>query len=283
MEEIVEFRINEEFAPLLFADDEGVKLGTLVRKIRISTTDERYPEIGKINKQLRKSHGKSFYYGWIIRYKYTEKEIGSAPLFNLDITSTFEPAGEECGTEYDEASACLDCGSGAVQSSPLYLPANRIPKSKDICRTIAGENVFSRRAFDLFKKNKVTGVVFFPVRHNKRSSAESKEWFELRVTSYDCEVVTPTRVGIDPLDEDVGGKHRCKNGDLLGLNLLSEVTLRSSSWVGTDVSGSQGFIGIRRGLLRPERLILISPKVRRLMHSENIRGARYSIAHLAES
>ena len=43
MREIAEFRVDEDFAAMLFRDDEGEKLGP-VRKILISTSDPRFPE-----------------------------------------------------------------------------------------------------------------------------------------------------------------------------------------------------------------------------------------------
>jgi hypothetical protein len=47
--------------------------------------------------------------------------LSSAQLFQLKINKVFEPAGEECGTEYNEGTACPFCGTGADQVSPLFL------------------------------------------------------------------------------------------------------------------------------------------------------------------
>lgn len=67
--------------------------------------------------------------------------------------------------------------------------------------------------------------------------------------------------------------------DLLGLNLLSEVSVRSSTVGEEDLVGSRQFIGVRRGLLRPERIILISPKFQRLIDSEKLNGCEIEVAH----
>lgn len=193
----------------------------------------------------------------------------------------FEPAGEERGTKYDESSACPNCGAGAKQVGSLVLDLKRIPKGKDIAKTIAGEVVVSRRVAELFARNGVTGVALGPVRLSAASSAESKDWFQLIVPASDAEIIAPTRVGIDPFNDDPTGECRCSVGDLIGLNLLSEVTIRATTRGDSDFVSSRQFIGVRRGLLRPERVILISPKVWRLIESERIKGVDVEVAHLA--
>jgi len=105
-------------------------------------------------------------------------------------------------------------------------------------------------------------------------------WCQLVIVSSSAEITAPTRLGIDPFDEDRGGEYRCTLGDLLGLNLVSEVSVRSSSIGEGDFVGSREFIGVRRGLLRPERIVLISPKVQRLIDSEKLKGCEIEVAHL---
>jgi hypothetical protein len=46
---------------------------------------------------------------------------------------------------------------------------------------------------------------------------------------------------------------------------------------------SHQFIGVRRGVLRSQRLILVSPKVGRLIKSEKIRGCRLEVAYFVRS
>ena len=40
------------------------------------------------------------------------------------------------------------------------------------------------------------------------------------------------------------------------------------------------FLGARRGLLRPERLMLISPRLRRLIEEERLKGFEFEVAYL---
>ena len=282
MREIFEFRVVEDFADRLFSADEGKKLGSgMIRLIKMSGEDPRLPRVGELRKVIRRESGKTFFHGWEILRKYTKSEFEAAQLLQLKITAVFEPAGEERGTKYDESAACPRCGAGAKQLGPLILDVKRIPKGKDIAKTIAGEIVVSRRVVEVFERHGVTGVALSPVRMSAASSAESKDWFQLSVQSADAEIVAPTRVGIDPFDEDASGECRCPLGDLLGLNLLSEVTIRATTRGDADFVSTRQFIGVRRGLLRPERVILISPKVWKLIESEKLKGVEVEIARLA--
>ena len=105
-------------------------------------------------------------------------------------------------------------------------------------------------------------------------------WHQLVVVSNNAEIVAPTRVGIDPFDDDLKGECRCPLGDLIGLNLLSEVSVSAASRGELDIVYSRQFIGVRRGLLRPRRVILISPRFRKLLESEKIKGAVLEVAYL---
>jgi hypothetical protein len=258
MRETYEFRVVEDYAERLFRPDEGKRLGSgIVRLIKMSGDDPRLPKVGELRQIIDQESGRTFFHGWNIERHYTKQELNVAALFRLHVTAVFEPAGEERGTKYDESAACPRCGAGAKQVGSLVLDVKRIPKSKDIAKTIAGEIVVSRRVAELFERHGVTGAALKPVRMNASSSAESKDWFQLSVDATAVEIVKPTRVGIDPFDDDPKGECRCALGDLLGLNLLSEVTIQATTRSAADFVSSRQFIGARRGLLRPERVILI--------------------------
>ncbi len=280
MREIAEFRIDEQFSSLLFSSNEGKKLGNIVRKVEINTKDARFRRVGELQDQLRSERGKPFFYGWDIRRKYSASELKAASLLRWQIWSVFEPAGEECGTVYDESTACPRCGAGATQVGPLILDLKRVPKGRDFSRTIAGEIVVSKRAVDLFVRNSVDGVKLTPVRDSRSPDVESKDWFQLQIEDVHAEIVQPTRAGIGPFDDDEGGKCRCAMGDVIGLNLLSEVSISSESRGKADFIASRQFVGVRRGLLRPERIMLISPKVWELISSEKVKGSGIEVAHV---
>ncbi len=280
MREIAEFRIVERHAPMLFSDSEGKKLGDIVRKVEINTKDPRFIRIGEIQAQLRADHDQSFFFGWDLRRKYSAAELKAAPLLHWQIWSVFEPAGEECGTVYEELTACPRCGAGATQVGPLILDLKRIPKGRDFSRTIAGEIVVSKRAVDLFARSGVGGVKLTPVRDGRSPDVESKDWFQLQIKDTHAEIVPPTRAGIDPFDDDEHGTCRCATGDLIGLAILSEVTISAASRGKADFVASRQFVGVRRGLLRPQRIMLVSPKVWELISSEKLKGSAIEVAHV---
>jgi hypothetical protein len=312
MRENAEFRIDEDFAHMLFADHEGKRMGA-VRKVTLETSDPRYKRVGELQKSLLQSKRKPFFYGWSLSYQYSSSELEAAALLHLKRTSFFEPAGEERGTKYDETAACPICGAGAPQTTPLYLPENRIPKSKDLSQTIAGEIVVSRKIKELFARHRITGARLNAVRYSQRSSAESSDWFQLIPANPTAEIVSPTKIGSTLFDEGDDEQYypnetawhgldalpplvrlnmlkqinqmkkevpRCPNGDAVGLNLLSEVSIEASTKPNSDIVATRQFLGCRRGLLRQQRLILISPRLYGLLAAEKIKGFKVDVAHL---
>lgn len=283
MKETCELRVVEEFASRLFDHNEGNRLGGTVRQIVIPTDDPRYQAVGRLQKETRTQTGRSFFYGWRLKRCYSTAELDLAECFRLSLVSTFEPAGEELGTKYDESTACPLCGAGAKQISTLCLPVKNIPKSKDISQTIAGEIIVSRRMREAFVQYGITGVELLPIRTKRNSYSVSKEWYQLTIPNAKADICSLTRVGVDPFDEDENGEFRCPLGDLIGLNLLSELFLVRETVPGTDFVLTRQFIGTRRGLLRPQSILLVSQKVRRLIDAEQIKGIELEVAHLVRT
>jgi hypothetical protein len=284
MKEIYEFRIPEDLAPQLFNDSEGVRLGTSIRKVVVSTDDPRFERIGKIQQLMHETSDRSFFYGWEINREYDKQDLSSAQLFQLKISKVFESAGEECGTEYNECTACPFCGTGADQVSPLFLPENRIPKKVDISKTIAGEIVVSRRLASTLRS---TGLgdnlkpIFSYLSANTRTHLQ--DWYQFIPPNNCLSICMPTTIGINPYDLDPLGQYRCKCNKLLGLNLLSEVWVKNSPTYTNEIGmmSSVQFTGVRRGLLRPERVLFLSPNARNKLISENVKGFTSDVAHFA--
>jgi hypothetical protein len=105
-------------------------------------------------------------------------------------------------------------------------------------------------------------------------------WHQLVISQSSAIIVPPTRIGKDPFDDDEKGECRCPVGDLLGLNLLSEISIDAQSYVESDVFSSTKFIGCRRGLLRPSPEILVSPRFRERFMTEGFRGAKFEVAYV---
>jgi hypothetical protein len=167
MRELIEFRILERYAKLFLEPDQGSKLGGSVRRLIISKNDPLYERIGHIDRQLRQN-GEYLFHGWDYIRRYSQTELQTADLFHLEIQAVFEPAGEECGTVYDESEACKICGGGRKQVTNLILDLRRIPKGKDIARSIADEWVVSQELSEKLVDAKLSGFELRPVQHQAR-------------------------------------------------------------------------------------------------------------------
>jgi len=191
------------------------------------------------------------------------------------ITSAFEPAGEECGTGYDLSKVCPKCGAGRIQTTPLFLSVGRIPKSKDICRTIGEEIVVSQKLADAIKKAAITGVVLSPVFHAKNKKS-TPDWFQLTILAQLVNVVPPTRFGIAPFEEDEKGECRCLP-HIVGLNILSQVYIEGGGKISADVSATKQMVWKRMGLLVPSPLIIVSRKVYELFTQLKVKGCKFEV------
>ncbi|MBJ7880430.1 hypothetical protein [Gelidibacter salicanalis] len=278
MKETIELRINYDYANLLFKADEGKKLGTSVKVVELLKNDPRYNQVPIIAKKVKQKYDEVFFFGWEIKRKYSKKELDTAPLLHIKIKSTFEPAGEECGTLYDETVACEICGAKRKQRSPLRLKYGSVPK-KDIARTIAGEVVVSEKFATAFKQKGLKGLIFEPVVFDKGAS----NYYQL-VASTKIELSQSTVAGINPFDLSASSEreiYKCPKGHTLGLNLLSEAyVLNSQSITENDFFSSKQQIGVKRGLLRPEPLYFCSPAFREMVEEEMLSGFDFEIAHI---
>jgi hypothetical protein len=278
MKEFFEFRVRPDVADRLSGEVENPSCGFAV-KVIIGADDPKLIEMSRINKELH-SRNETAFYSWNFYRKYTTEEIAAAKLFHLILTATFEPAGEECGTVYDQSHVCQFCGVGEVQTSPLCLDESKIPKGKHLARTIADEWIASKNFVELCLKNEITGIKFEPIINFKKKQ-RTHNWYQLISSSQPLSICSPTRVGISPFDEDSKKEFCCPRGHVIGLGILSEITVTRPGSVISDWNITAQKTGYRRGLLRPRSSILISPKLRNLMVQENIKGFKTEIAHLA--
>ncbi|MCP3163419.1 hypothetical protein [Myxococcus qinghaiensis] len=281
MRETIELRVEESEAWRLFRDDEGVVLpsGT-VRKVTLPTDDERVSRVREIDRTLRQQ-GQLFFAGWRILRHYSARELKSAELLKLGMAAVFEPSGEECGTEYDEATACTLCGAGARQVTDLSLDVRRIPQRADLARTLSHEWVISARLADLWQEHGITGADFRPIRGAGARAEPVKEWYQLVVTAPPLDILPATLTGNDPFDLDEDNAQRCPKGHVVGLNVLSELSLRRSDYDGSDLTWTRQQLGMRSGVLRPHPLLLMSPKLHGLLVELKVKRLDIEVAHLA--
>jgi hypothetical protein len=284
MRETIEFRISENKARLHLKPDEGKLFGSTrtVRKLLLDANDIRIARIGKLDREFRKQ-GSLFVSSWDVRRKYTKKELEAAELFQLKVRATFEPDGSQCGTEYDDTTGCPHCAVGARQLNELRLDPSSLPRGKDIAQTIAyNEVIISARLVEALQAHGITGARFLPVlRKGGRGVIDS--WYQLEVTSRPIGVAPGTRFGITLFDTDEAGAYRCPYGHIPGLNILSELSVVREDWDGSDVCATKQHVGYRSrngGVFRPNPLLLISQRLRRLLGELKAKGFELEVAHL---
>ena len=293
MKELLELRVNCDYANLLFKADEGRNLGRSVKVVELSKDDPRYNQVPIIAEQVKREYDRGFFFGWEIKRKYSKKELEAATLLHIKIKTTFEPAGEECGTLYDEIAACEICGANRKQISPLTLKQGSVP-NKDIAKTIAGEVVVSEKFVLACRQRGVKGLGLEPVLFKKGIS----NYYQLRAST-EINLSFKTVAGIDPfnLSESSEGVeftmpggydvkieqeiYKCPKGHTIGLNLLSEpYVLNNPSLKDCDFFASKQKVGVKRGLLRPEAIYFCSPTFRNMIEEEKLSGFEFEIAHI---
>lgn len=292
MKEIIEFRIGNEYAHLLLKPGEGKRNGSNTI-IYITKDDPKFEQIRILNKQIREKNNDFFFLYSNIKREYSKKELDTATLLQMKIKATFEPAGEECGTLYDETAACEICGANRKQIGPLRLKKGSIPK-KDIARTIAGEVVVSNKFAAAFKQRGLKGVTLEPVVFDKGASGYCQliAFSELELTNNTIAGVNlfDFSEGSEPLEFTVSGGYpvkfereiyKCPKGHTIGLNLLSEACVLNKALINDyDLLVSKQKIGVKRGLLRPEPIYFCSPAFREMIKEEKLSGFEFEIANI---
>ncbi|SEL94945.1 hypothetical protein SAMN05444354_1102 [Stigmatella aurantiaca] len=276
MRETIEFRVPASHADQFLEPELGTMLGDSVRKIVLPMEDPRVKFIADLDREFLKKGRAFFTYSHISRH-YTRKELEAAELLQLLVRPTFEPPGEMCGTQYDDAVACPHCGAGAKQLTDLHLDVRRIPKKKALAVTIAGELVVAARLAEALLEKGISGADYRPVKHQTGKLAQ--QWRQLVVTSKPVDMVPPTCVGDDPFDLDERGRHRCPQKHVAGLNRLSELWLKRAGHDGSDWVRTRQLIGARQGVLRPREQLLISPRLYRLLLELKASRFEVEVAH----
>jgi hypothetical protein len=295
MREFLELRIDGKLARRNFPENEIISLGggrNEIKRLAIEVGSASYEKAIALleNKKRRNkwpflkyfSHEPSFYILYYFR-TYTNEEITAAKLFKFASTAYFEPCGEDCGTQYDEAAGCSICGANAPRIGPLYLKNSTIPRGKDFAITIGRENLISHRAAELFDTNQVTGIEYGSVMlKTRQGEIQSSNWYELIINNASAMISDKTVTGIEPFDLDVEREYVCKNGDTIGLNILSELFIKTNTLPTTDFALTTQFIGGRKGktVIPPHREILISPRVFHLAQAHKLKGWEFEVVHL---
>jgi hypothetical protein len=276
LRETIDFRIPEDHAAE-YLPGAGEPLSSGVRRVVVMAGDPLYREIGRLHDSFQKQ-GRSFFFGNTINREYTSRELSSADWFVVRPKRTFEPAGEECGTRYDESTACTICGACAKQISALCVDSRKIPGNIDFARTIAGEVIVSSAAAQVFARMSLIGMRLAPVYLINRSNSLSEHWFQLRSDGPPVHIDrSRTRAGRNVFDDSSWGA--CPLGHVIGLRALSEIWFVSAQNPEVDFMRTAETAGVRQGLLRPEPFLLISRRARSAIVEAKLRGFVFEVAH----
>jgi hypothetical protein len=209
--------------------------------------------------------------------KYTDRDLQMAEILRIKISSHFEPAGEECGTIYENL--CDHCNWGR-QISNLTLDLRRVPQHMDIAETIAWvEWVVSSKFVQTFKNNDLTGADFQPILDVRNPMRPSVVWHQLQITGTAGPLAEETQFGWDPFSpSDV--IWRCPLGHSAVGQFISEIYLRRKAWDGSDIAVTTSLFGQGRNLLRPVPIIVASQRAYRAFKAAGIKGLSYEPVHL---
>lgn len=253
--------------------------GTECVEARIHSNSAEFEEIRAFIESRRKQGQEGFAQFSIGRYlrKYTKPELQEAEVLLLNVTSHFEPCGEECGTIYE--TLCNRCNWGR-QASDLILDLRRVPQHKAISETIAWvEWVVSSDFVRMFTEKRLTGAEFHPIFQLKNPTRISKDWFQLHITGKAGDLAPATRLGRDPFSPSEI-MWRCPLGHSMVTAFLSEIYLPRSTWDGADIAVTTALFGQGRNLLRPAPLIIISQRMYRTLQEIGHKGFSVEVAHL---
>lgn len=120
---------------------------------------------------------------WLERreHLYTTAELRAVPFLRLIIrTAEKGRGGPTYGTQYDLSQACPQCGTGAIQTSPLILDPAEIPKGGAIFQTFQHEVLVSPALAQTLRETEVTGLTLDEVR---AKSGATLPWVQLLSTT----------------------------------------------------------------------------------------------------
>ena len=290
MKEKVEFRVLNKYSHLLFNDDEGENISTLVKKVILDLSSPILKQIGEINKKLWLEKHTLFYIYWEIKRTYTYDELLSSAFIHLGIRKRLETDGDDANKAYDETFACPICGAHAKQVSELHFTKRNWLGKHDVAMTLSGEVIVSKKFKDFFEDNHLKGLNFLPVYVGKKISEDCFQLSFLR----ELTVSEKTKFGIDLFGQNldiVNGKYvcletdpyKCPKGDNLGKCILSEVYIKENSIpVDADFIISQQTYGGRMNLFRPYHMFFCSQRAMQLMKEHSIKGFDYEVVHLVD-
>ena len=202
--------------------------------------------------------------------------MNGATLFQMSVTNYLDYFAVEVADIYDERCSCPVCGGGRKQVKPLQLKGKRHEKY-DVVRLLSGEVVVSENVARAMTGNGLEFGRLEPVT----AKGASKSYYQL-LPADRLTITENTAFGISPFDlrgSDCDEVYLCPGNDTLGLNQLSEVHVERPCSQ-KDFYLTRQYVGVSRGLLRPEPLWICSRKAKLFFEENGIKGVRFDIVRI---
>ena len=291
MKEILRIRVFNEYSYLI--PNEIIRSYMIDKsqsyiELGIDTSNNAYTQIKTAYEYVKNQYNDLLFINWDFKRIYTEEELRNARLFKMSVRKYFEPCGRDCGTVYDTSHVCEICKSGERQVSPLYTRKGSYLNNRDVASTISYEIVVSKRFVEFVKNHSLRGLTFGPVYIGKRLSSDI---FQLMAQGCELDFSQITSFGVRPFDYSekctngpksfIGEVYKCPKGDNLGLRLLSEAFVKNNADIEDyDFFISRQTIGVYRGLINQHHILFCSPRMRKLIIDNKIRGFDFEVAHV---
>lgn len=276
MREILELRMSTQDAKQFLPPGVDEDIGYGVHRLLLDVNDPLVEKLRAVEAE-RRAQGTTLFTMCVLSRHYTPRELEAAEYLKVEFGPFFRPTGEECGTLYDESTACPHCGSGARQENELHLELRRIPKSRDLSFTLGGEYVISSRLVEVLCAHRITGYELRPIV--SKGGRPTPDWHQLVIPSATAEVVSPTHTGLSYLSPEPD-EYRCPEGHIIGFRLLSPLYLSRGSLDGQDWMLTRQWFGRRLGLFRPYREMIVSQRLYHLLKEQKVRHLHAEIVHL---
>jgi hypothetical protein len=90
---------------------------------------------------------------------YTDDELRAFPLLIIGVDQEpIQGGGPEDGTEFELSHACPRCGTGAVQTSPLMIGIQGLPKKVLACETALGDILVAEPLAKTMREEEISGL-----------------------------------------------------------------------------------------------------------------------------
>lgn len=277
MREILELRTSEEEAALYVPPDVGETLPMgHVRRLLLDVNHPLVEKLRAIELEYR-AQGTTLFSMCVVKRHYTPRELRAAEYVMVGFWPFFRPTGAECGTRYDDSTACPRCGSGARQANELHLELRRIPKSRDIAITMGGEYVITSRLAEVLRQHRITGYELRPIV--SKGGRPTSDHHQLVIPSATAEVVPPTQAGGNYLYPEPDSS-RCPDGHVLGHQLLSSLYVSRDSLGDLDWVFTRQKFGMRGNLYHPLPRMIVTQRLYRLLAEQKVRHLQAEVVHL---